>query len=247
MASSNLFVSALKKELRAQGVPYKDVAIALDLSEASIKKMFANNRFSLERMDRICRLLGMDLSDLSDAAKDMTPAISELTLEQEEELVSDTRLLLVAYCVFNYWTLEEIVGTYELNTPECISYLIRLDRMRIIQLQINNRIRLLVSPKFSWQPGGPIETFFNRQVQREFFQSNFDADDELRIVGNSKISPESRKKIIQELLTVKNNFEEYNKHDRKENKQEKMGTTMIIAIRQWEFEAFTALEKTPKS
>lgn len=247
MASSKLFISALKKELRAQGVSYKDVAVALDLSEASIKKMFANNRFSIARMDSICKLLGMELSDLADAAKDMVPAISELTLEQEQELVSDIRLLLVAYCAFNYWTVEEIVDTYNLSTAECISYLIRLDRMSIIQLQMNNRIRLLISTNFSWKKKGPIENFFNQQVQHKFLKSNFDADDELRIVANCKLSTESRTKIIQELHTVKRNFKEYNKVDRKENKQEKMGTTMIIAIRQWEFEAFSSIEKTPKN
>ena len=247
MASSKFFISALKKELRAQGVSYKDVATALDLSEASIKKMFANNRFSVERMDRICKILGMELSDLSDAAKNLVPAISQLSLEQEKELVSDTRLLLVAYCVFNYWTVEEIVDTYDLSAPECISNLIRLDRMSIIQLQMNNRIRLLISPNFSWQKNGPIENFFHKQVQSQFFDSRFDAEDELQIVGNNKISSESRKKIINELKTVKRNFEEYNKLDRKENKQMKMGTTMIIAIRQWEFEAFTSLEKDTKN
>ena len=97
MARSSKLINTLKKELRAQGITYKQIASALDLSEASIKHMFAKSHFSLERIDRICELLGIEISDLARIADQDSPTISQLSLADEKELVGDMKLLIVAY------------------------------------------------------------------------------------------------------------------------------------------------------
>lgn len=90
--------------------------------------------------------------------------ISRLTREQEEELVADVRLLLVALLVRNRWGFEDIVREYAISETECVRLLARLDRLRLIELQPGNRVRLLVARNFRWIPGGPIERFFERHV-----------------------------------------------------------------------------------
>jgi len=57
----------------------------------------------LERLDRICEMLNIEISDLANIAEVDTSTISQLPLEFEKELVTDMRLLLVAYCVMNSW------------------------------------------------------------------------------------------------------------------------------------------------
>lgn len=71
---------------------------------------------------------------------------------QEEEIVSDPKLMLVALCAVGHWTLDQIVDTYDISQAECIRYLTRLDRRKIIALQPGNRIRPLISRTFSWLP-----------------------------------------------------------------------------------------------
>lgn len=245
MARSKKLISTLKKELRKQGITYKKIAITLQLSEASIKNMFAKNHFSLERIDRICEMLNIEVSDLASLAENDSPTISQLPLELEKELVNDMRLLLVAYCVTNYWTLEDIITQYDLSEAECIQHLAKLDRMKMIELQVNNRIRLMISSNFSWQVNGPIERFFRKQVQTQFFDSDFIKDGELRIVSNGNIGMQSRKRLVERLESIGEYFEELNQDDRQLNMQDKMGSTMVLAIRPWAFEAFTALERNP--
>jgi len=71
--------------------------------------------------------------------------MAHLTVEQEEEIVSDPTFLLVALCAVGNWTVEQITETYDLTLAECIECLTRLDRRRIIELQPGNRIRPLPS------------------------------------------------------------------------------------------------------
>ena len=50
MGQTRELVAALKTELKAQGKTYADVAAALELSEASVKRIFSQQNFSLERL-----------------------------------------------------------------------------------------------------------------------------------------------------------------------------------------------------
>ena len=97
-------VEALKRTLKAKGLTYADVAGAIALSEASVKRMFARGDFTLQRLEEICRFARIDLTELAESAGEDTQGIAHLSVEQEEEIVSDPRLLLVAWCAVNNWT-----------------------------------------------------------------------------------------------------------------------------------------------
>lgn len=68
-------------------ITYAHVAEHLDLSKASVKRLFAQNELSLTRIDATCSLLGIELTDLAAAAVARTSMISQMTLAQEQELV----------------------------------------------------------------------------------------------------------------------------------------------------------------
>ncbi|MGH1539984.1 MAG: helix-turn-helix domain-containing protein [Arenicella sp.] len=242
MARSLKLIKTLKKQLRAEGITYRELAKRLQLSESAIKHMFASNNLSLKRMDAICEQLGLELSDLVLIAESDTPKIAQLSLEHEKELVNDMKLLLVAYCVVNYWTLDDIIGKYALSKTECIVYLARLDKMKMIELHANNHVRLLISTNFAWHRNGPIERFFRQQVQTQFFSSDFSGSGELRLVKNGDISLKSRQQLTERLLAAGELFEEISHEERNTPADNKQGTTMVLAIRQWQFQAFTALE-----
>ena len=92
MAQSKLLVETLKKELKRQNHNYRDVARLLDLSESSVKRLFSEGNFALDRLDRICELLGMEVSDLARLAEESMMLTTSLTEEQENELVSNPKL-----------------------------------------------------------------------------------------------------------------------------------------------------------
>jgi DNA-binding Xre family transcriptional regulator len=87
MSQSSQLIDALKLELRRQRITYKQVAQTLELSEASVKRLFAGRFFTLERLERICQLLNMSFSDLVRQAEKKVALTNELTLEQEREIV----------------------------------------------------------------------------------------------------------------------------------------------------------------
>src|SRR5688572_26195946 len=118
MAQSTALVRALKDVLKARGITYARLAKGLRLSEASVKRVFAQQSFTLERLDRICGFLGIEISDLARIVADEGESPVRLTWEQEKEVVSDPKLLLVAVHALNHWTFDEIASTYTLSKAE---------------------------------------------------------------------------------------------------------------------------------
>jgi transcriptional regulator with XRE-family HTH domain len=145
MTEADQLISTLKKQLKSQGMTYRDVARALKLSEPSVKRLFASGRFTVERLVQVSNLLGFTLAELSKEALADRMRLSTLTEKQEREVVSDPRLLVIAVCALNHWTMDEIVEFYKVSVPECIKHLLQLDRLRIIDLLPGNRIRLNVT------------------------------------------------------------------------------------------------------
>jgi len=137
-------VDALKRALRARGVTYADVAKALRLSEASVKRLFSSGHFTLERFEQVCEVARTSLSELAKSIDDGSEDITQLTLEQEREIMADHKLLLVALCALNHLTLEQMTQTYEVSKAECIRLLVALDRIKFLELLPNNRIKLRV-------------------------------------------------------------------------------------------------------
>lgn len=243
MARSIRLLTVLKQQLKLNGITYKKLAAELGLTESAIKQMFGADNMSLKRMDAICEVLKLDISDLVMLSEEQENKIELLSKEQEAMLVGDEKLLLVAYCVVNHWTFDEIITRYKLSETECIKQLATLDKMNLIELQPGNRIKTLIAPNFAWQPNGPIEYYFRTEVQGAFFNDGFDESGCLRLVKNGDISLAARIQLVERLKAIGQVFDDTNREERKLGPDDRKGTTMVLAIRNWQFEAFVALER----
>jgi DNA-binding Xre family transcriptional regulator len=177
MAQTRELIKTLKTALKAHGKTYADVAIELGLTEASVKRLFSQQSFSLKRMDQVCQMLEMEITDLVQLMNEQQQHLQQLTIEQEKEITADVTLTLVAVCVLNRWTMNDILSYYRISETECVRHLAKLDRLKVIELLPKNRIRLLVAPNFSWRENGPIQLFFQKKISQEFFNTRFSRDD----------------------------------------------------------------------
>jgi len=245
MTTSSRIVDTLKRELKARGMPYRQLAVQLQLSESAVKHMFSTGNFSLKRLDEICAALELDIGDIVSLSEAQKPRIEQLSAEFEREIVADIRLLLVAYCLINFWTFEEILQRYDITRSDGLRYVRRLDRMNVIELQPGDRVRLLIANNFTWRKNGAIEQFFNRHVQTEFFKHSFSDDGSIRIVKNGMLSRKSQVQLIDKLKAIGDLFDDASWDERKIPAGDRHGTSMVLAIRHWFFEGFRHLERKP--
>jgi len=243
MARGTALVATLKRALKAKGLTYAQVAGRLGVSETSVKRTFTSQGFTLERLDRVCELLEMDLSELVHLAEEERERIHSLTQEQEQELVSDIKLLLVAVCVRSNWTFPDIVAHYAISEPECVRLLVRLDRLKLIDLLPGNRVKLRVAPDFRWLPGGPIERFVDEHVEDEFLESAFDRSREAKIFLTGRLTPASHETLLKKLRALAHDFADLHREDSRLPIGQRHDLGILMALRPWEPPGFTALRR----
>jgi DNA-binding Xre family transcriptional regulator len=115
MGKTKQLIDTLKRSLKVHGLSYSDVARQLTLSEAeaSVKRLFAEASFSLARLDAICQMMDMEISDLvllmNNQARSL---VSKLSFVQEQEVATDIALLLVTVCVLNRWKMPPLMDIF---------------------------------------------------------------------------------------------------------------------------------------
>ncbi|MGB0129712.1 MAG: helix-turn-helix transcriptional regulator [Rhodocyclaceae bacterium] len=240
-------VTTLKRRLKLQGMTYRDLAVALGLSEPSVKRLFASRRFTVDRLVEISHLLGFTLAELAREAAASELRLHTLTREQEAELVSDEKLLVVAVCALNQWEIKDIISTYCLTEAECIHRLAKLDRMRLIQLLPGNRIRLNVDRDFDWLPNGPIRRYFLDQGLGEFLRSGFSRDDEAMAFSHAMLTEAAIAKILAEIRKLRRKLAELHEESLAAPLPSRRGVGLLLALREWELGAFTNLRRANTS
>lgn len=238
---TTLLLQTLKQCLKAQGKTYADVADALDLSEASVKRMFSEQQFSLQRLDSVCNMLGLEISDLVKQMDASQAKIEQLTRSQEIEIIQDMELTLVTVCVFNHWSIEDITNYFTLSHEECIGKLLKLDKIGIIELLPHNKVKLLVSPNFSWIEDGPFERFFRDHIGQEYFNSNFKGEYGRLHVLNGSLSQASAAEFQRKFMRLVREFTEVVRENSILPIEDRKGVTLVLAMRNWDYGLFDHL------
>lgn len=244
MASTQTLIDLIKSELKNAGVSYAQLARELDLSESSVKRMFAaGGEMPLSRIDEICRVLKTDFAELSHRLAESRPLRLELTLEQERAVVADEKLLLAAICCLSQWSFEQIVATYRLTDAEATRALAQLDQLGIIELRPLNRYKLQVAKTFRWRPQGPVMQFFREQVMQDYFAGGFDGDGELLMLVHGQLGHGMARELGERLQRVAEDFARQHLLDQKLPDTEKRAFTLVMGMRSWTFERFRHLQR----
>ncbi len=240
MAQTRQLIDTLKQALKSHGLSYSDVAKTLDLSEASVKRLFSECSFSLLRLDTICQMMSMEISDLIAMMnqRNAEAMLSGLSWQQEQEIANDTALLLVTVCVLNRWSTDELLEHYQLTVSQCVGYLVRLERLQLIELLPKNNIKLKVSANFKWLVNGPIQQFFQQKLATDFLSGGFNRSREQLIVINGMLSDEAMVVFHRKLQQLAREFDELNTQDAALSLEQRRGSTVMLATRDWQYGLF---------
>ena len=243
MSTTADLVGAIKQELKAASMTYAGLAQSLGMAESSVKRMLAKGDMPLSRIDAICRALKLDFAELARRVADAQPLLKELTLEQERAVVADKKLLLCAICVLSQWTLDQIIANYRLSEAECVKCLVQLDRIGIIELRALNRYRLKLAKAFRWRAHGPVMEFFREHAVLDYFSGGFNGPGEGVLLVHGSITRSLAPSFMERMQRVAQDFAQQHQADQKLPEKEREGYTLLLAMRSWEFKAFTALRR----
>jgi len=244
MPQTSQLVDTLKLTLKSHRKTYADVARELKISEGSVKRLFSAGHFSLQRFEQVCQMLDMEISDIVQLMHEHSVQLIQLNREQEKMVASDRVLLLVTVCALNHWTVDDILKSYRIRKTDVIHHLATLDRMKLIELLPGNRIKLLVSPNFHWIADGPIQHFFHDKLGQDIFNSRFDRQSEKLVVANAMLTRKSNAMLQKKIDRLLWEINLLSNEDAGLPVADKNGTTLVMAVREWNYGVFADLKRS---
>jgi transcriptional regulator with XRE-family HTH domain len=235
-------VEALKRCLKARGMTYAQLARELRISEPSVKRMFSRGSFTLRRLEDIVGVLEMELHEVARMASRSAGPV-ELTLEQEQGLAKDEKLLSVFWLLLNGWNAARITDAFAISAPQLALACAQLERLRLIEWGPRERVRLRVAKDFRWRAGGPVKRAYGNRVMQEFLGGRFDAPLEMLRFETREMSRESAAVLRRRLERLVADFNELAELDGGLPARERIGVGMLVAGRPWEFSVVNALKR----
>jgi len=241
MSMPDNLITALKFKLKSNNITYADAAKVLDLSVGSVKRLFSEKNFTLQRLDTLCQLADTDLSELMEISEKNSEKVHVLSIEQERKIVENPKLLLVGVCLINRYSFKDILNKYRIEEPELVGIFVKLDMLNLIELLPNNRYRLKLSPDFKWQNNGPIQRFFFESIVSEYMMS------ELKEAGNNMhfvwgmLTKESTIELSQKIRKLIEEYVNLTSSESKLPHRQKLTSSLFILFKEdWEPSVFKA-------
>lgn len=234
MDETRQLVDALKRCLRMRGVTYRVLAERINLSEASVKRIFAERSFTLRRLEQVCAALEITVADLVRMAEQGRDRASTLTLEQEQVLAQDPALLSYFCLLLNGCTGAEIQRDYEFDEPQVRKILARLAAIGLVESLPRGEPRLRVSRQILWRRDGPVRRAHERQVKNEFLQSDFAGEGDYFSWQPAELTAASIEVLTRKLSLLQREFLEMAELDLASTRA-RHSTALLMAFRPWVF------------
>lgn len=230
--SKTYIVDTLRAHLKARELTYKDLADGLELSEVSVKRLFTGADIGLDRLEQICQFLQIELADLFKASPRKRRLISRLTQAQEAEFAKNNKLLMVAVCALNFWSVQDMWTHLRLTRGQIQSLMQRLDEIGFLDLQSARQYKLLVSHNFAWINGGPIMQMVQGMSQ-EYFADPFEGDTQVLRILNVRVSKAAQVQLRNRLEQIAQEYVDQSRADSHLPLHERPPVSVCIAARAW--------------
>lgn len=226
-------VETLKKVLKARGMTYAELARKLHLSTPTVKRLFSEHSFTLERLEQVLRVLEMDFYEVAKLSRGANGAIGELTHEQEAALAKDARLFSIFWLITNEWRFDEIAAEFRLNAAQLTTCYARLDRLGLIDWRPGNLARLKAPKHYVWRRGGPLRKAYGLRVITEFMRARFDSPVDAFHFEALELTNESAVVVKRRLERVAAEINELVEADAAAPAKRRIALGVLLAARPW--------------
>ena len=239
-------LDALKRVLKSRRVTYSELALRIGLSEASVKRLFSQQTFTLARLQQVLKALDMDFFELAKLARGAGDAPQEMSEEQEQALASEPNLMGVFYLLFNDWQPAQILARYELTEAELTRWLAKLDRLQLIDLMPGNRVKLKVSRHLRLKPSGAIRAKHGQRTMTDFLAVEFDRHGGHFLFEFRDISPASFAVMQRKIDRLAAEFNELAELDSTLPPEQRQSIGLALGMRPWRIGQVTGLKERPR-
>jgi transcriptional regulator with XRE-family HTH domain len=216
------FKLGLQKLLKKHKLSYRDIAQCWKLSESSVKRIMTTGDFSLERLLQLADLIGIQMSELMQTIEG--PPTFLVMSATQDELLSNQPDLLYLYIRFTAGDdIDHFSKTQQIPIQTCWQMAYALDKVGLIEIHKDNRIKIGSKGPYYFKPDGQIlknhsphffKTLFYHFMNENKMRSPLDkTSDYYARPFELYMTDESYKKFIEDAHRLFMKYRDFSKND----------------------------------
>ena len=188
----------LKEIMHARHLRLGDLAIHLDVSIATAKRLLNGDDLSLERVLAICEWMDLKFHELVEIAKLRRAEYHYCSEEQEDYLAANRPQFAFLRALQRGDTLEAISKRHALKQKDVDGYLMDLEVHGFMRRQDDGTLKLVIKDGMDWRPNGALWKAYYRRWVDEVTSHMI-----TRPVDDPKVAVElSQRKFTKETMTL---------------------------------------------
>lgn len=203
----------IKTKLKENGVTYQDIAMLMDVSENTVKRMLNQDDISLQRLLLLTDYCRIDVTDLLQTAEQEHGQHHYFTPRQDQAFAEDSVLYeLFVQLFFLHKTAKQATEQLGLNQVTLYQKLRLLEDVELIELGVDNHIRFLVEPPLGFAPDSLVlRQSIAEHIQRaskQLLQPERDAR-ELLLLKPLHLPPKAHQQLCEDLIALVDKYAEF--------------------------------------
>ena len=190
----------IKIKSKSLGLTQETLAKKLGVSLPTIKRWYGGGTITLDSLNLLVNEVGLTLTEVFSSLESSLSPSFQYTDEQESFFSSNPDYLAYFDNLLRGYSPSQIQKKFHLIDKKCISYLAKLDRLKLIEWLPNNKVRLLVHGEPIWKPGGALATKLRSDILKNFFESESTVSSHFFLHDYLPEDKEEIAKKIQELI-----------------------------------------------
>jgi DNA-binding Xre family transcriptional regulator len=205
--------AVLKKSLKSKRISYKKLSENLTFSEGTLKNIFHSHNCSIDRIVEICNVIDISFTDLVQMASREKESEFSLSWEQEEAFALSPYLYYFFRAhFFEKLDLNALKSKYKLSDASITRYFMELEKIGLLDLHPNNKVKYHISGRQHWIEGGPwMQAFLGRYSKRLteiVLDGSRGKDAYSSMMGFFRLSPATYEKFKAEVSHLEKKYKE---------------------------------------
>ncbi len=139
---SEFFIKELKRQLKHARIGYRELASALKMSEAGVKKLLNKSDLSMARAAQVCEVLGLSLADVLKSTEESLRAEQSFDDLQIRHFVRNPEhFKIYMKLVHEKVSLDEIIGSGQVDKKAIFRAIKSLEDLKLLKLIPGNRVQ----------------------------------------------------------------------------------------------------------
>lgn len=154
----------IKGLLKKQGANYEKLADELGVSLPTVRRLLTSDSLSVERLSKICDFLKITFPELIQLSFREQKETEPLSEELEEFFIKHPDMYTLLRYLGRGIEVSDISKQFNLSPKKVQDYLRKLESLKLIQVQKNSFVRILVRWPAPWRKNGPLFRKFGRNL-----------------------------------------------------------------------------------